>query len=122
MDDIFDAMLYDESSTIGKEARSLLKIQQPLHQRVPKQIDGYFTRDIALAVPWRTKQVSQGGFTIVRPNRTVFEHYLQVVHAANYSARCDNRGGWGKDPVTFLFIQKRNKKAQYINSHEYFPH
>ena len=96
MDDLFDAMLHDPTSGKGKIARSQLQIQQPLHQRIPSQIDAYFTRDIALAVPWRTKQVSQGGFTVVRPNRTVYEHYLQVIHEANFSARCDNTGGWGK--------------------------
>jgi hypothetical protein len=95
MDELFDAMLYDVTSAEGERSRSLLKLQQPLRQRLPHQIDAYFTRDVALAVPWKTKQVSQGGFTVVRPNRTVFEHYVQVIHAANYSARCDDTGGWG---------------------------
>jgi hypothetical protein len=96
MDDLFDAMLFDKDSTQGNAARSRLRIQQPLHQTLPDRIDAFFTRDIALAKPWDNRQVAQGGFLVARPNTEVFQKYLQVIQEANFSARCDETGGWGR--------------------------
>lgn len=95
MDDLFDALLFDKDSPQGKSARSNLRIQQPLHQKLPDRIDAFFTRDIALARPWENRQVAQGGFLVTRPSREAFDSYIRVIQEANYSGRCDNRGGWG---------------------------
>jgi len=96
MDDLFDAMLFDKDSPEGMRARSRLKIQQPLYQKLPDRIDAFFTRDIALATPWDIRQVAQGGFLVARPDMEIFQRYIDVVTEANYSARCDESGGWGR--------------------------
>jgi hypothetical protein len=96
MDDLFDAMLFEKDSPEGMRARSRLKIQQPLYQKLPDRIDAFFTRDIALARPWDNRQVAQGGFLVARPDMEAFQRYIDVVTEANYSARCDESGGWGR--------------------------
>ena len=96
MDDLFDAIIFDKDSEKGKQARSRLRIQQPLHQKLPDRIDAFFTRDIALARPWDNRQVAQGGFLVARPSMEVFQSYVDVIQEANYSARCDTTGGWGR--------------------------
>jgi hypothetical protein len=88
-------MLYDKDSVKGKKAQSRLQIQQPKFQKLPDRIDAFFTRDIALAHPSNTRQVAQGGFLVVRPSLEAFQSYVDVVMEANYSQRCDNKGGWG---------------------------
>jgi hypothetical protein len=96
MDDLFDAIIFDKDSVPGKQARSKLRIQQPLHQKLPDRIDAFFTRDIALARPWDNRQVAQGGFLVARPSMEAFQSYLDVIKEANFSARCDDQGGWGR--------------------------
>jgi hypothetical protein len=95
MDDLFDAMLFAKNSPQGKLARSRLRIQQPLYQKLPDRIDAFFSRDIALARPWDNRQVAQGGFLVARPSQDTFNSYLHVIQEANYSGRCDDSGGWG---------------------------
>lgn len=96
MDDLFDAIIFDKDSVEGQLARSRLKIQQPLYQKLPDRIDAFFTRDIALAKPWELRQVVQGGFLVARPSMEAFQSYVNVVMEANYSGRCDSHGGWGE--------------------------
>lgn len=95
MDEIYDAMLYDKDSAIGRSARQRLQVQRPSHP-LPDRIDAYFTRDVTSSYPWEHVQGVQGGFLAVRPNPHHLELYRQFILEANYTP--GGRGpysGWG---------------------------
>lgn len=95
LDDLFDAMIFPASSKEGRAARRNLAIQQPYHQKLPEQIDAFFTRDITSARPWEEITAIQGGFVVARPSMEHFELYKEFILEANYTAGRGPGSGWG---------------------------
>lgn len=106
LDDLFDAMLEerDEDDTGGgggtgvggdTEAKNGTeaggytgvegsKLPVMFGKMIPKKIDAYFTRDYNMVNPGKKDVGIQGGFIVVRPNRTHFEEYRQVILEGNF--------------------------------------
>lgn len=63
---------------------------------LPDTIEAYFTRDYNMAVPGiaPTRVLMQGGFWIVRPNRTTF-HEIVALIIMKQAHRFDPKCGWG---------------------------
>ncbi|GAX14845.1 hypothetical protein FisN_29Lh053 [Fistulifera solaris] len=95
MDDLYDAMLYDQNSERGSEARQKLHLQRPQYQTLPDRIDAFFTRDVTSSAPWEAVQAVQGGFVVARPSKEIFQMYRQFILEANYTKGRGPTSGWG---------------------------
>jgi len=96
MDELFDSML-----SISVDSNAVLPIMKRemltgAVQVVPSTIHAYFTRDYVMTPPGTKHLPVQGGFLIVRPNRTAFEEYIEVVlHHEFVHGRGWGRSGYG---------------------------
>jgi hypothetical protein len=95
MDDLYDAMLYDQNSERGRAARQKLHLQRPQYQTLPDRIDAFFTRDVTSSAPWEAVQAVQGGFVVARPSKEIFQMYRQFILEANYTKGRGPTSGWG---------------------------
>jgi len=96
LDDLWDAMLYDKNSAMGRAARQRLQLQNPTTTTtLPDRIDAFFTRDVTSARPWETVRAVQGGFVVARPSVEHFDAYRQFILQANYTPGRGPNSGWG---------------------------
>lgn len=93
MDHVFDAMLYDSTSKIGSEARSVLETEFP-DRMLPERIDAVMTRDWPQVIPGR-KAGFQAGFLIVRPDPALFDVIVDVIRHGDYVDGFGRDNGWG---------------------------
>jgi hypothetical protein len=94
MDELYDAMLYPSSHPIGEAARKSIERQHP-EDPWPETIDAFFTRDITSAQPWERVTAVQGGFLVARPDKAVFDKYLEFIKEGNYTRGRGDGSGWG---------------------------
>lgn len=90
LDDVFDAMLYDETTEIGHKARKSLPVF--LTNIVPKAPNAFFTRDYNMHQGKTTsKALVQGGFLVLRPSLETYKMFCNVIKEGDYRST----GGWG---------------------------
>jgi len=90
LDDVFDAMMYDDTTAVGKQARHNLPVFQT--PTFPKQPNAFFTRDYNMhRFNAKHKALVQGGFLILRPSNTTFNEFCELIRVGDYRSS----GGWG---------------------------
>ena len=94
MDDLFDAMLYPATHPRGKAAREKVERQHP-EDEWPETLNAFFTRDITSAKPWEKITAVQGGFLVARPDKDVFDNYIEFIKKGNYVKGRGDGSGWG---------------------------
>jgi hypothetical protein len=97
LDDLYDAMLYPSTHPIGQAARNRIEKQHP-EDPWPETVDAFVTRDITSAKPWEKVTAVQGGFLVARPDKAVFDKYIEFIKEGNYThnpARGDGSGWSG---------------------------
>ncbi|CAB9514145.1 expressed unknown protein [Seminavis robusta] len=92
LDDLFDAMLQQISSPPDNNDDPVAKIQRMWpDDPVPEKINAFFTRDYGV-VNWNIPyKPAQGGFLVLRPDKSVYEEYLAIVREGNFQ----QFKGWG---------------------------
>ena len=91
LEDLFDSMLE------GLESPARHRLPAMWANNVtdlPKQIDAFFTRDYSMIRSDYQKPLKtciQGGFLVVRPDRAVFQEYIDTILEGQY----DRDSGWG---------------------------
>ena len=83
LDDLYDAML------LGAP------VQGNMWKDLPDHIDAFFTRDYNMIIPGQrpVHQIGvQGGFLVVRPNKQVFQEYVDIILEGNFTVA----KGWGE--------------------------
>jgi len=89
MDELFDAMLYDETTDVGWKAREgLPSFKTPI---MPKQIDAFFTRDYNMHQAHQVEALVQGGFLVLRPSVDTYKELREVIAQGDFRPN----GGWG---------------------------
>ena len=93
-DDLFDAIIYDGTTDLGKAARRRLDVEWP-EDAIPDQIDAFFTRDYTSSWPWKKIAGVQGGFIVLKPSVAAFDEYMEIILEGNYEPGFNNESGWG---------------------------
>lgn len=93
LDDIFDALLFDPDSTVGREARQRVIRERPTDPW-PLQPQAMFTRDWGQVHPGR-KAGFQAGFIVLRPNPQLMNDILDIVKEGNFEDGFSRANGWG---------------------------
>ena len=93
MDDVFDAMLFDKDSAVGKAARAAVPREQP-SEKWPDEVRAMMTRDWPQVMPGR-KAGHQAGLLIVKPDPTVFDLIVEVIKKGDYREGFGRDNGWG---------------------------
>jgi hypothetical protein len=102
LDDLFDAMIPSSDGQVESPepaiiaaARERIPAMWTQGRDMPTQIDAFFTRDYGMVQKPGLRQPHQigvqGGFLVVRPNQAVFDEYIDIILAGNYT---ESRG-WG---------------------------
>ena len=100
LDDLFDAMIVTTTprdSTVKDIAstRSRIPAMWVNTTDLPETIDFFFTRDYGMVQDLGKRPVHkmgvQGGFLVLRPNRTVFQEFIDIILEGNYT----EARGWG---------------------------
>ena len=94
LDDLYDAMLYPATHPRGLAARNRIERQHP-DEPWPEKIDAFLTRDITSAKPWEKITAVQGGFLMARPDKSVFNKYIEFIKEGNYTKGRGDGSGWG---------------------------
>ena len=94
LDDLYDAMIYSKDHPLGAAARKRIERQHP-EDPWPETIDAFLTRDITSAKPWEKVTAVQGGFLVARPDKAVFDRYIQFIKEGNYNKGRGDGSGWG---------------------------
>jgi hypothetical protein len=96
LDRLFDFMLNttklpnpDDLMYVGKPAMAGLNT----NVTVPKQLDLLYTDDYASVKPEHEPKGTQGGFVILRPNRTIYDDIMAIVIEGDFDLH--GGGGWG---------------------------
>lgn len=87
MDHLFDFIL--DSSKVPSRDDLLWRE----NQTIPETINLLYTTDYAMVSPGRPVKPTQGGFVILRPNRTIYDEYVQIVTKGDF--RDKDGAGWG---------------------------
>jgi hypothetical protein len=86
MDTVFDLML------ASPENRDTSKVPLMWPDRLlPRTINIFWTKDYNVVAPRRRDKPTQGGLLIIRPNRTVYDQFIDIVREGNYQQQT----GWG---------------------------
>jgi hypothetical protein len=93
LDRLFDFIL--DSSNLP-DPDDLLRAETP----IPAKIDLLYTTDFAMVNPGRKIKPTQGGFAVLRPNRTVYDDFVAIVRKGDFR---DSGGGsgWGGETGRF---------------------
>jgi hypothetical protein len=86
LDDAIDLLLHRRVPT---DSTLLMYPERPL----PEDIWIMYTGDYAMVPPDQELKPAQGGFAILKPNRTIYSDILQIVRAGKFDAK----HGWGTD-------------------------
>ena len=87
LDDLFNSMLLEGDEK--KENDSKLPVM--FNDKVPQNIEAYFTRDYNMANLGKQYINVQGGFLVVRPNLEYFEEYKRTILEGDFQ----QGRGWG---------------------------
>jgi hypothetical protein len=93
MDDLYDAMLYPATHPRGVAARKRIERQHP-EEKWPEVVNAFYTRDITSAKPWEKITAVQGGFLVARPDKRVFDQYIEFIKEGNYKSGRGDGSGW----------------------------
>mmetsp|Transcript_12208 Transcript_12208/g.18339 ORF Transcript_12208/g.18339 Transcript_12208/m.18339 type:complete len:516 (+) Transcript_12208:50-1597(+) len=93
LDDLYDAMLYPATHPRGKAARGKIERQHP-EDEWPETVNAFLTRDITSAKPWEKITAVQGGFLVARPDKRVFDEYIEFIKEGNYEKGRGDGSGW----------------------------
>jgi hypothetical protein len=84
LDDLFDAILFDQNSQSGIAARR--NIHQERHELdMPDQIDAFWTKDWTQVAPEKWPAGYQTGFIVARRDPAVLKEMLEVIREGNYT-------------------------------------
>ena len=104
LDNLFDAMIMTTTNKTVKDvasSRSRIPAMWVNATDLPETIDFFFTRDYGMVQePGRRKphQIGvQGGFLVLRPNRTAFQEFVDIILEGDYT----DRDGWGRGKLGF---------------------
>lgn len=95
MDDLFDALRYDKSSSKGMAARSRILLERP-ERELPDKIDAFLTKDWPQVAPGKWPAGYQAGFIVARRDPIVFEEMLETIREGNYTSGWGWNYGWGE--------------------------
>lgn len=93
LDDLYDAMLYPATNPRGKAARGKIE-RQHSELEWPDTVNAFFTRDITSAKPWEKITAVQGGFLVARPDKQVFDKYIEFIKEGDYKKGRGDGSGW----------------------------
>jgi hypothetical protein len=96
IDDVFDALLYDKNSAIGKTARERIS-RESSHDPWPDRPQAMMTRDWPQVVPEAGRRVGyQAGFLVARTNPVVTDELIEIIRQGHY-VESNNVAtmGWG---------------------------
>jgi hypothetical protein len=93
MDDVFDALLYDKDSAIGKAARERIPRERPTDPWPDRPL-AMMTRDWPQVMPGR-KAGYQAGFLVARTDPAVMDEVIEIVKEGNYVEGFQRENGWG---------------------------
>jgi len=93
LDDLFDSMIFPSTHPRGKSARQRIERQHD-SDPWPETIDAFLTRDITSAKPWEKVTAVQGGFLVARPDKAVFDQYIEFIKEGNYIGGRGDGTGW----------------------------
>jgi hypothetical protein len=84
LDDLFDALLFDQNSQTGIAARRSIHLERP-ELGIPDQIDAFWTNDWSQVAPGKRPAGYQAGFLVARRDPAVLEEMLEVIREGNYT-------------------------------------
>lgn len=92
LDRLFDFIL--DSKKLPDADDLLLRTGRIATTKFPAQIDLLYTTDYAMVSPGRRIKPTQGGFVVLRPNRTVYDDFVAIIRKGDFR---DGHGGngWG---------------------------
>jgi hypothetical protein len=94
MDHLFDAILHDKDTPIGKAARNAIELERP-GEVLPDQIGAFLTRDWPQVIPGKWPPGYQAGFLVARRDPSVADEMVQVLKEGNYTEGWGYGYGWG---------------------------
>jgi hypothetical protein len=94
MDDVFDALLYDKDSAIGRAARARIPREQPETDPWPDRPQAMLMCDWPQVMPGR-RAGYQAGFLVARTNPAVMDNVVEIVKEGNYVEGFQKENGWG---------------------------
>mmetsp|Transcript_14904 Transcript_14904/g.18731 ORF Transcript_14904/g.18731 Transcript_14904/m.18731 type:complete len:381 (+) Transcript_14904:1-1143(+) len=83
MDELFDTIIHGPG-------QAEVEVMYPDEMRV-KQVDAFFVRDYRSTPAGKKHVAIQGGFFVVRPDRSKFNEYLEIILEGDYR----EHSGWG---------------------------
>lgn len=102
LDTVFDVLLYDKDSAIGRKARAAVEVERKQSADevivLPDNPQAAFTRDWGQVVPGR-RSLFQAGFLVARTNPQVTHDVVEIIRTEKFvdpndpDAKVDN--GWG---------------------------
>jgi hypothetical protein len=95
LDTVFDLILY------GTKPDNVEHHLQWPEKALPDEIHALYTVDYAMVSPGRKVKPFQGGFAIVRPNRTVYDEFVSIIRQGDFRFN----GGWGGQTGKFWGAQ-----------------
>jgi hypothetical protein len=98
LDDLFDALLFDQNSQTGIAARRNIHLERP-ELGMPDQIDAFWTKDWSQVAPGKRPAGYQAGFLVARRDPAVLEEMLEVIREGNHTD-----GMQGKLVVAFVVV------------------
>jgi hypothetical protein len=100
LDAVFDLMLHGKLPASSDKGNMLMWPDKEL----PSDIQVLHTIDYAMTSPGRPVKPFQGGFAVLRPNRTVYEEFVSIIRKGDFR----DHGGWGgktgKKVVNVLYL------------------
>lgn len=94
LDEMYDIMIYPPEHVRNIEARESIERQHP-EEKWPETVDAFLTRDITSAKPWEKVTAVQGGFLVARPDKAVFDAYIDFIKEGDYKGGRGDGTGWG---------------------------
>jgi hypothetical protein len=87
MDGLFDWMLTDSPENYDA---SSVTLQWPNAEK-PKKVNAFFTRDYNMVPPSRKNKPVQGGFLVLRPDKKVYNEFVDIIKEGDFQ----EGKGWG---------------------------
>ena len=87
LDEIFDLILYRKLPPAETLGHYLMWPEREL----PWDIQVLYTIDYAMLGPKRRIKPFQGGFTVLKPNQTIYDEFVSIIREGDFR----NGGGWG---------------------------
>jgi hypothetical protein len=94
MDHLFDAIIYDKDTPMGKAARNVIELERP-GEALPDRIGAFLTRDWPQVIPGKWPAGYQAGFLVARRDPSIADEMVQIIKEGNYSEGWGYGHGWG---------------------------